>query len=74
MNIVMIKETGTNIIQVRPFCLISFTEAPKLSRFHDDVYESLIAILGTEKLVQVNRYSPYFYGLGKHLLCPAILV
>jgi hypothetical protein len=55
-------------------CFISSAESPKLSRFHDDVYESLMSLLQTERLVQVNRYSPYFYGLGKHIFYPGILV
>jgi len=45
-----------------------------LSRFHDDVYQSLTSVLQTEHLVQVNRYSPYCYGLGKHIFHPGILV
>jgi hypothetical protein len=65
MNIVKLKDTEATITEVGPFCLICFTESSKLSHFQDDVRDSLISVLGREQLVQENRYSPYFYGLGK---------
>jgi hypothetical protein len=50
------------------------TESPKSSPFRDDVYQSLISVIGTNQLVQVNRYSPYFYRLGKLFLCSGITI
>lgn len=42
---------------------VAALESPKASPFRDDVHRSLISVMGAQQLVQVNRYSPYFYGL-----------
>ncbi|PNF15316.1 hypothetical protein B7P43_G00958 [Cryptotermes secundus] len=47
---------------------VAALRSPKASPFHDDVHQSLSSVMGTQKLVQVNMYSPYFYGVDFQVL------
>ncbi|KAJ4446649.1 hypothetical protein ANN_13346 [Periplaneta americana] len=47
---------------------ITSLESPRQSSFRDDVYHSLVSVIGAENLVQTNKYSPYFYRIDFQVL------
>jgi hypothetical protein len=40
------------------------TEAPVSSNFHEDVYDCLVHILGSEKFIKRWALSPYYHLIG----------